>query len=187
MVTSVILMTVVAMVAIGCSWDVQSTGVSTDQQRTSSINTRAEAFARAEALFPIPYTSNFPMRKALVKYTARQDTPNHPCYVYVLSDMGSIIGYYVSESFPVNINAFLSSTEEAKTYISGTSGITSNVLTAPSLDGIYYGGAGASQGGGGWFFFDSATDALVVLYGVKLFVSDQPLNLDVKPITIKAE
>ena len=148
------------------------------QQRDKSIRSRAQMFARAEAQIPLPQPSNFLARKMLAKYTIRQDVPDHPFYVYVLSDVGNIIGYYVAQAAPVNVNAFLSSTED---YVSGA------VMTAPSLDGIYYGGAGASQGGDGWFFFDAATDALIIIYGMKLFVADQPLKVDAKPILVQAK
>lgn len=163
----------VLLLVIGCDSN-------SDFQREEAIVTRSKAFARAEALYPVPWTQNFPMRQALVKYTERQDLINHPYYIYVLADTGNIIGYYVAQSQPVNINAFLSSTQD--TY--GADGRV--VLDAPSLDGIFYGGAGASASDG-WFFFDAETDALVILYGVKLFVADQPLRIEAKPITVNTE
>ncbi len=137
-------------------------------------------FARAEAQYPLPQPNNFLARKMLVKYTNRQDIPDHPFYIYVLSDVGTIIGYYVSQAAPVNVNAFLSSTEDV------SMGNGRVVLQAPSLDGIYYGGAGAS-GGNNWFFFDAQTDALIILYDVKLFVADQPLKVDAKPILVQSK
>ena len=146
-------------------------------QRVRSVEQRAKMFARAEKIYPIPLTVNFPAREMLVKFTEREDVKNHPYYVYVFSDVGTIIGYYVAQSFPVSINAFLSSTEE---FNNGA------ILTAPSLDGIYYGGSGAVSGDG-WFFFDAATDALVILYGFKIFVIDQPLKVEAKRLEIAVE
>lgn len=156
------------VVTLGCT--------TAGKQREQSIQSRAEMFARAEAQIPQPIPTNFLARKMLAKYVERQDVPDHPFYIYILSDVGTIIGYYVSQAAPVNINAFLSSTEDY--YTNGA------VLTAPSLDGIYYGGAGSSQGGDGWFFFDAASDALVILYGVKMFVVDQPLKIEVQHFTM---
>jgi hypothetical protein len=151
--------------------------IKSEVQRKASIFQRAEMFARAETMYPVPNTNNFPMRRDLVKYTQRQDIISHPWYVYVLGDTGNYIGYYVASGQPVSTNAFLSSTEDWT---------GSAVLTAPSLDGVYYGGAGGSAGNG-WFFFDAATDALIILYDVKLFVSDVPLKLDVKPILVASQ
>lgn len=143
-------------------------------QRDRATDQRAEVFARAEALYPIPFTENFPAREMLVKFTEREDLINHPYYIYVFSDVGTIIGYYVAQSYPVSTNAFLSSTEDLTSY---------GIATAPSLDGIYYGGSGASSGDG-WFFFDATTDALVILYGFKIFVLDQPLMIDAPRIIV---
>jgi hypothetical protein len=145
-------------------------------QRDQSVKTRTEMFERAQSQVPEPIPDNFLARKMLAKYVERQDVPDHPFYIYVLAETGNIIGYYVSQAAPVNINAFLSSTEDVRT--SGA------IATAPSLDGIFYGGAGSSQGGDGWFFFDAASDALIILYGVKMFVADQPLKIYAKPITV---
>lgn len=150
----------------------------TDEQRKRAISSRAETFARAEKAIPQPIPSNFLARKMLAKYTSRQDVPDHPFYVYILSDVGTIIGYYVAQAAPVNINAFLSSTQDYDS-------MRGAILTAPSLDGIFYGGSGSSQGGDGWFFFDAASDALIILYGVKMFVADQPLKLETKQIIVE--
>ncbi len=147
-------------------------------QREASIKARSQTFERAEMMYPIPQTQGFPARQMLVKFTEREDLTNHLYYVYVYSDVGTIIGYYVAQSFPVSTNAFLSSTEDETT--------NGAVLTAPSLDGIYYGGSGASSGDG-WFFFDATTDALVILYGFKIFVLDQPLKVDAPRIEVVAK
>ena len=150
------------------------------QQREDSIETRTEQFAKAEALYPVPKQENFPLRAELVKFTERQDLINHPTYVYILADTGQIVGYYVAKTFPISICAFLSSTEDVRTSNNGNL-----ILTAPSLDGIYYGGAGSSSACNGWFFFDQATDALIEIIGVNIFVSDQPLQVDVEPFKVE--
>lgn len=150
------------------------------KQRTRSIHARAKTFERAEASAPIPTVENFPLRKALVEFTRRQDAVNHPWYVYILAETGNAIGYYVARTVPVNACNFLSSTEEVRDSGDG-SGI---ILTAPSLDGIYYGGSGASSGCDSWFFFDSATNALVQIRGVNWYAADQPLRIDAEPIKV---
>jgi hypothetical protein len=135
-------------------------------------------FARAEKLYPVPNTKNFPARESLIKYTERQDEP-HVYYVYVITGTGTILGYYVAQSFPVSTNAFLSSTEDITQW---------GIATAPSLDGIYYGGSGSSSGSG-WFFFDATTNALVTIYGdgvLGIFVADQPLKVDAPRFEISA-
>lgn len=151
-----------------------------DQQRQASITSRASTFSRAEHLAPVPRTVNFPLRKALVEFTERQDLIDHPWYIYILGMNGNTIGYYVGKTVPINACNFLSSTEEVD-WNEGAGGV---VLTAPSLDGIFYGGGGASAGCDSWFFFDAATNALIQIRGVNYFTADQPLNLNAKAIKV---
>ena len=157
--------------AVGCTTEDQSV-----KNRKDAVEQRNEVFARARAMAPEPALSNFPTRKALVEFTERQDMLDHPWYVYILSDTGNAIGYYVAKTRPVNSCNFLSSTEDIR-----SNGV---VATAPSLDGIYYGGSGASAGCDEWFFFDSATNALIEIRGVKFFTADQPLRLEAEPIQV---
>lgn len=152
---------------------------SLQRQRHDSLKQRAQAFARAERVAPLPQTKNFPLRKALVEFTERQDLISHPWYVYILADTGNVVGYYVAKTVPINACNFLSSTEQTDSTSNGKV-----VLTAPSLDGMFYGGAGASSGCDAWFFFDSATNALIQIRGVKWFSADQPLRIEAKPITV---
>jgi len=149
-------------------------------QRNESVRTRTEVFGAAEAKFPIPRPKNFPLREALVRFTEREDLLDHPWYVYIIADTGNILGYYVAKQVPVNSCTFLSSTENVRDDDDGNL-----ILTAPSLDGIYYGGGGASAGCDEWFFFDGATDAMIKIRGVKFFVADQPLKLEAEPILVE--
>ena len=111
-----------------------------DKQRQQSVEERAAMFARAEAKIPIPRTENFPLREVLAEYTRRQDILNHPWYTYIMSDDGRVTHYFVSTTVPVNSCAFLSSTEDVN-----YSSYGNLKMTAPSLDGIYYGGSGAAS------------------------------------------
>lgn len=148
-------------------------------QRKESIQQRSQAFARAENAAPAPRTVNFPLRKALVEFTKRQDLENHPWYIYILGLNGNAVAYYVGQTVPVNSCNFLSSTEAVDSSDSGKV-----VLTAPSLDGIYYGGGGAAAGCDSWFFFDAATDALIQIRGVNWYAADQPLRVEAKAIKV---
>src|SRR3990167_10866438 len=144
-------------------------------QRKESLNDRAGAFSRAEKLYPLPRTENFPLRKALVDFTLREDLPDHPWYVYIIADTGNILGYYVARSVPANSCTFLSSTEDVDYDSNGNI-----IFQAPSLDGIYYGESGCDEG----VFFDGATDAMIKIRGVKFFVADQPPKLEAEPILV---
>lgn len=163
----------VALVAVGCEETEE------EKLRASSVDKRTQTFQRAERKYPLPQTTNFPLREALVKMTEREDLPNHPWYVYLIADTGNTIGYYVAQHSPVNSCSFLSSTEDVETQHEGTI-----ILTAPSLDGIFYGGGGSSSNCDSWFFFDAATDAMVRIRGMDFYVSEAPLNIDAKAIKV---
>lgn len=165
------------MVVLGAS---ECEETSTEKQRSDAVDKRGKVFHRAEKKYPIPdqALNNFPLRQALVKMTEREDLVNHPWYVYILGENGNVIGYYVAQHSPVNSCNFLSSTEDTD----NDSGV---VLTAPSLDGVYYGGGGASAGCDSWFFFDAATDAMIRVRGMAFYTADSPLNLDAKAIKVE--
>lgn len=158
-----------------------------DKQREQSVAQRADNFARALAKYPQPQQQNFPMREALVKYTQRQDLINHLWYIYVANECfqcpsGIAYQYYVGQTYPQSTCNFLGSTEDVKTY-ENDKGLAVTVVTAPSLDGIFYGGGGSKGGGCDYFFFDAATDAMqVIQHDWKWFVSDRILLLDAKLI-----
>lgn len=150
------------------------------RQRVQSIEERTEMFARAEAKIPVPRTENFPLRGVLAEYTRRQDLVNHPWYTYILSDDGRVTHYFVSTTVPVNSCAFLSSTEDVADRYEGDP-----VLTAPSLDGIYYGGSGASAACNGWIFIDAGTGIMGMVFGTKIVTFDAMLVLETEPILFR--
>lgn len=151
---------------------------SCDSQRadvySENVNTRETIFLQAQALYPIPIPSDFPLRKDLVEFTLREAKPG-PWYVYIQTDSGTYSAYYVAKNKPQNACNFLSDT---KTSYNGI------LRDAPSLDGIYYGGTGASGACDAWFWFDASTNALVETR-FKTTVSDQPLAIDVPEIRVK--
>lgn len=167
----------VALALVACD---EGTNGQLQDQRKDSIKQRSQAFARAENAAPTPRTVNFPLRKALVEFTKRQDLENHPWYVYILGLNGNAVAYYVAQTVPINSCNFLSSTEAVDSSDQGKV-----VITAPSLDGIFYGGGGASAGCDSWFFFDAATDALIQIRGVNWYAADQPLRVEAKAIKVQ--
>lgn len=151
---------------------------SQEAQRKKSIDYRAQAFARAERAVPLSAARNvnFPLRQTLMDWNNRADLINHPWYVYLLGDNGNSIGYYVAKTQPVSTCNFFSSTEDAA---------DGYVLTAPSIDGMFYGGSGA-EGGCAYVFLDYTTNAVVIISpSFKFFVADQPLRIEADPIRVK--
>lgn len=167
--------TIILAVAFGVTGCTGDPPASIDAQ----ANERFDALDKASRLYPVPKLENYPLRQALVEFTERQDEIK-PWYVYLLGMDGNAIGYYVAKTVPINSCNFLSSTEKLW---QGTEG-RSQIFTAPSLDGIYYGGGGTQAGCDSWFFFDEATNALIQIRGVNFFAVDQQLVLDAKPIKV---
>jgi len=176
--TSIIAAFIGGMVALLLIIVACGNGNSTEDNRDHSINIRNDTYNRATALYPIPQTQNFPLRAALSAMTVTEDLVNHPWYIYVLSLTGEPISYYVAQTVPINECDFLSSTEE----LAGNN--NSTLLTAPSLDGIYYGGSKASGNCDAHIFFDYATGAMVWTEQ-KLQVSDVPFMIDVPKLTVQ--
>lgn len=154
----------------------------TEEQRRAAVDQRAEAYERAQAAVPAPRPENFPNREALAEYTERTDDIDRVWYVYVLADTGNVLGYYVAQTRPINSCSYLSSSEDVRDDSDGNL-----ALTAPSLEGIFYGGGGSASTCDSWFFFDAATDAVVEIRGVKWFTADAPLELDAEPIEVSTE
>lgn len=151
-------------------------------QRKYAVEERAATFQRAANSIPDPRTTNFPLRRTLKEMTQREDLLHHPWYVYMLGDQGNVIGYYVAKTTPINACDFLSSTQDV---YGNDQGVLS--MTSPSLDGIYYGGAGGAGGCDTWVWLDAATNAEVKVNGVHWYVADQPLKIAAKVIRISGK
>lgn len=147
------------------------------KNREDAVEVRENTFDRAEKIHPVIPPSNFPIREALVEFTVRQDMINHPWYIYLLGMNGEPYGYYVGKTYPVSTCNFLSSSEVVHSSSNGKV-----VLTAPSLDGIFYGGGGSSAACESMFFFDVSSNAMITFSSPQWFASDVPLELDVPRI-----
>jgi len=151
-----------------------------DVQRRESTNMRHRIFAKASVAIPAYETHNWPARDVLNEYTKRHDRLNHPYYIYILSPMtGQIIQYIVSSTLPVNECAFLSSTQDVDDRPDGDL-----ILTAPSLDGVFYGGAGASASCDAEIIIDQESGAMLTVAGGMMITLDAPLELDLEPLKI---
>ncbi len=169
----VAVLSLVVVVAAGCAES------KSDQQRKQSIDLRADTFERAESVAPAPNPVNFPLRKALVEFTERQDQINHPWYIYIMGMNGNYVGYFVGTTYPQSACNFLGSTQQVD---SGGDGKV--VLDSPSLDGVFYGGGGASSACETMFFFDVTTNAMQTFSAPMWFASDSPLQIDVPRLNV---
>lgn len=167
---------VAAFVLMGAS-ECDGTDQGADDNRKDAVSQRQANFDRAEAMWPAPTDlSNFPLRRALVEFTRRQDLINHPWYIYIMGMNGEPVGYFVGQTYPISTCNFLSSTDQ---FVDLPDSVWGGPISAPSYDGIFYGGGGSSAACQGFFFFDVTTNAMHTFVAPFWFASDQPLNLDV--------
>lgn len=130
---------------------------------------------------PIPDVSYSQTYDTIVKWMDRWNVADKISYVYILADTGQMIGYYTSQGRPVNICTFLT---KPYTWDKATSGSSWHTVPAPALDGVYYGGGGCDS----WYFFTADTDAFVEIGGgMKFFVTDQPLALEVEELRVAGD
>lgn len=149
---------------------------STTQQQEA---TRDRIQDRAHQAVRVPEISNFLVRETVAEYMRRMDEPNKLFYVYVLADTGQILGYYIARGAPVNICTFLTPPDR----FHRESGPAYAMRKAPAADGVFYGDSACNTE----YFFDAETDSLIQIQGLKLFISEQPLELDAEPIRVKSE
>lgn len=148
--------------------------------QAKNVAAQQTAMERATAAVPVPPTNNFVARQQLAEYMRRMDDPSKVWFVYLLGNNGNIIGYHVG-SYPQSVCTFMTPPEQVewRQYNSYTSAVT----TAPALDGIYYKGGGCDTS----FMFDDATNAMIFIGGLKFLAYDAPLNVDAKPISVRAK
>jgi hypothetical protein len=152
-------------------------GPNRDDQRRTAIEDRAIALEAATEKYPTPHDTNFPLRALLVEMTKREDLEHHPWYTYIRGANGNIVGYFVTRTTPINACDFLSGTEDI---YKGTI-----KMTAPSLDGIFYGGGGATGGCEVYVAQDYTTGAILKFKGPMWQSVDRPLKIDAEAIKIK--
>lgn len=152
---------------------------STTTERQESQRDRvAEA---ADRSVPAYQASNFVVRNTVNEYMRRMDDPNKIFYLYVMSDMGTPIGYYVARTPAVNICTFLTPPERVERQRHALLPPARDLRRlavgrqAPALDGVFYGSGACNTE----YFFDAETDAMIQIQGLNLFISDQPIqNID---------
>ncbi len=150
------------------------------QAEAANRSAQNDVMARATAQIPVPKINNFLARKALAEYMKRMDDPAKTWYVYILSDTGAKLGYYVAANYPQSSCSFMTPPEQVREY-SGSNGSAAVAVTStPSLMGVYYKGGGCDN----TFFFDASSGALIILTGVKTWASDVPLDVDAPLIKV---
>ena len=167
----VIIMMCVFPVISGCDANV-STQEAGEREQESIME-------RARASIPTPEVNNFLTRKYTVKWMERMDVPSKTFYIYVMTDTGAYVGYFVAQYRPVSTATFLTPTKKR---VHGTNGAVA--LPTNALDGTYYGEGGAANQ---YFWFDAETDAMIELKDLAYILSDQPLSIEAPRIIVEKQ
>lgn len=171
----------IKVVILGCLalFTMGNTGCDDNSSRSQNTTIREDNMQRANKAVPIPQIHNFAAREAVAKQVKRMDQKGKLYYIYLISETGAQLGYYVSNTRPINVCAALTPTDDIQSNGSGGMAVTK----APGLQGTY--GSGNCDNS---FFFDATTDAYIEFPNSKLgTISDFPLSLKSEPIRIVTE
>ena len=131
-----------------------------------SRETQQEIMAHAINVVPPYQPVDFPAREDINRYL-RETEQASEWYTYALNWQGEPIFYVVSDSKPRNICVSITAPQTR---------IGSAVLSAPALDGVYYGGANCNS----WYLWDTTTGNYIEVIGqaFTLISTKVPLRLE---------
>lgn len=114
-------------------------------------------------------------RQNIIERTTRWNDKNKVSYIYLMSDMGSIVSYFPIKGKVSSVNSALSAPEQVvddpNTYHESGGSV---VLSSPQEDGSY------GTNGDAIFFF--LTDGTYMEWNGRYFLSDNPVKLAVEPV-----
>ena len=114
--------------------------------------------------------SDFPARHDINRYLQETEDRSSEWYTYALNKDGEPIFYVVSDGKPRNICVSISSPDRL---------YHGAVVSAPALDGVYYGGANCDA----YYFWDATTGNFIEIAGqtFTLISTKVPLALETDP------
>lgn len=128
---------------------------------------------------PDPHLTYSLQRQNLITRLNMMNNPNRVSYIYLMSQYGNIVAFYVVKGAVSSLNEHLTTQTQLVLGAgvengTGSNGPTSHVVNSPSLDGTY-----GNQGTG--IFFFTETGAMIQWNGPYMW-STQPLTVHEQPI-----
>lgn len=151
---------------------------SADQKNAAA---RADQYEDATAEVPVPNTDNFLTRKQVAEYMRRMDKPSKIFYTYIQGVNGNSYQYIVGTR-PISLCALMTPPDR----VEDRTGDPDVVRSAPTLDGVFYGGDGSGICNI-YYAFDANSGALVMFKTQNMTVSDQPLTLEENAIRLSVK
>jgi len=113
-------------------------------------------------------------RDNLTKRLERWNNPNKISYIYLLSDMGSVIGYFPIKGKVSSVNSKLTTTSQLLYADASVGDSASGVVESADIDGSY----GSNGDAVFWFLVDGT----YMEWNGKYFLSDRPVKLSIRPV-----
>jgi len=175
-ITGILLMSAILLTA-GCAETASDTPGQTQMQEAKLTEGNQQRLISA---CPAPELDNSLERENLKRRLEFLNDAEHEMYVYLLSNDGKVITYYVTNGKVSSLNSYLTTNEQIIEdpygYGEGRQG---QVLESPDLDGSY------GWNNEGIFFF--TTDGAYVEWNGLYIESSQPFTMTTPPVIIKQE
>jgi hypothetical protein len=175
---------------VSCRHEAQNTNIDSEErlgwEQSDQITTIEKSYLGKEAVFTqanqyhLNKTQAPPRvewsleRHNLIKRLKRWNNPNKISYIYLMSNAGSIIGYFPIKGKVSSVNSKLTTTSQLLYADSSVSDGAAGVVESADIDGSY-----GSNGNAVFFYL---TDGTYMEWNGKYFLSDRPVKLAVKPI-----
>ena len=168
----ILLVGVMLLFMVGC----EDTGGGGTAQKEEMKLTNVNQLRLLEVT-PPPEIQKSLERENLKERLIRFNDENKVSYIYLLSDMGSVITFFPIKGKVSSVNSMLTTTEQV---IEDSFGSEWGVVVAsPDLDGSY------GSNGDAIFFF--TTEGVYCEWNGKYFLCDRPLKLTSTPLLIYGE
>jgi len=170
----VILLTFLMLSSLmGCNGE-DDTGGGTAQKEEMKITNINQL--RLQTATPPPVIEKSLERENLRERLIRFNDENKVSYIYLLSDMGSVITFFPIKGKVSSVNSMLTTTEQIVDGGTVNGGYWAVSISSPDLDGSY------GSNGDAIFFF--TTEGVYCEWNGRYFLCDRPLKLTTAPLLI---
>ncbi len=156
-------------------------GYSTGSQANYSLDTYGQEArisqqqqARLDKVQPVPTLNYSLQRTNLIRRLNLMNNPNRVSYIYLFSQMGTLVSFYVVKGAVSSLNEHLTTQTQLVVGIGTNSYQRSHVVNSPSLDGTY------GNNGSGIFFYTE--NGQFIQWSGQYLWSTQPLTLHTQPL-----
>ena len=168
----ILLASIMLFSLVGCDSDTGGGSAQKTEMKLTNVNQ-----LRLLDATPPPKVEKSLERENLKERLIRFNDENKVSYIYLLSDMGSVITFFPIKGKVSSVNSMLTTTEQV---IEDSFGSEWGVVVAsPDLDGSY------GSNGDAIFFF--TTEGVYCEWNGKYFLCDRPLKLTTAPILVYGE